>query len=314
MVERNEQKWVPFAWMGLELPIREEWRPLKFSGGWCKGAVIVGNGDAPCFRLAWERVDTERFRADRWLSQCRKRRPLGGVGKGIPRPVGFEEALWEQGATTPTGSRSSWSGYHPESGAVVEVVIDPESEHGEADALMAGHVLPGLRAVLAGRSHRIAAFGASFQAPEGLQIARWRFLLGDAVVQLERPVTGEQLTLRQVYPATLAVSRRSLTEWVSGARIFPDRRRTSVIEAMAPCQVEVGGRLLNGCCRSVRRAYAFPLGRLRAVRGWAVGVLDPEADRLYLAEHEARGEPSRALAEAALSRMGPITGGTAGSR
>lgn len=308
-MKQEEQRWLPFAWMGLEMPIREEWRPLKFSGNWAKGAVIVGNSDAPCFRVAWERVRPERFRPGRWLAERRKRRPFGVDGGRAPRPDGFDATLWAQDEKTRDGGRTSWCGYHAGAGVVLDVVIDPEAEQGVANEAMAEHVLPWLRAVPAGRSHPVAVFGAAFEAPAGFEIACWRFRLGDVVVQLERAAIGEVLTLRQVYPATLATSRQSLADWVTLGRIFPDRRRTQVLQPTTECRIDVNGRSLAGCYREMRRAYAFPLGKLRPVRDLAVGVLDSEVDRLYLVEHEARGEPSRALVERALAGMRPVLPG-----
>jgi hypothetical protein len=128
----------------------------------------------------------------------------------------------------------------------------------------------------------------------------WRFYSGDITLRLQGPRRA-RLTLRQVYPAAAALSRRSMDKWLY-AFPFKEHRRLPFGGA-TKWNFGKNGHTLHGLTRAGRKRFGFPFGFLAARESVAAALHDENGDRLLLAEYDAREPEKEAVIEAAMRGM-----------
>jgi hypothetical protein len=272
------------AWAGWQAPIPEDWRPLRIAGTWERGLIVLGDAEKAILQVKWWRPREKRFKPDRWFRR-RLRRMGGKADAGGPRPKDFPHAAWVKKYQPSAGGRGSlWYGYAPKAGLTLEVLIS--GAVGRRDRWLAtSRVLRSLKAGETGAPTRWSIYGASFEAPAGHLLCARRLKLGD--VALRFATRGERLTLRQVYPARLALVRRKLPLWLDFP-VFKEHRKFRAAGPDESWEIESFGRRLEGLRRTGRKRFPFPLGHVRA-RHTQAGVLhDEDLGRLLIAEHDTR--------------------------
>ncbi len=281
---------LPFAWAGWRLTVPEQWRPLKIEGDWQRGLVILGDGEAPRMQVRWWRP-SRRLDAERWLERqvrrwrCRAE-PL--TGAAALREAGFTHARWLPAARYRGGERPMWYGVAPDENLVIEAVLDPRAEAAKQRRL-AQRVLATLAPATMQTGTLIAAYDVSFEVPEGYHALEHRLHLGDFIMRFGHR-DGSQLTLRQVFPVTLALSRRSMAWWM---RTWPFKTLRPFAPAgeEADCTIEAGDRILRGIQQRGRKRLRFPLGWIGPRRSLRMAVTDEQLDRLLIGEWDTRREP-----------------------
>lgn len=243
-------------------------------------------------QVKWLRVSPEAFDAERWL-----RRRLGRVANlsagEAPCPQGFSKTAWV--SRRGEADATLWYGYAPTAGIVIEVVVGKRKQATEQRALAS------LRVFAHGAATRWAVFGSSFESPPGFALLDQRLQLGD-VALLFRSGDGSRLTLRQVYPAQLALARRDLADWLEFP-VFQERRRFRLADPVRDWKIHISGTEMAGALRAGGKRLPFPLGRFAPKKSIGAVVHDRALDRLLIAEHDAPGEPCEAVLAAALRSM-----------
>lgn len=292
------------AWMGWQMRVPADWRPLRIEGDWTRGYVIAGDASEPVLQVKWWRPGRERFDADRWITRRLKALRLRRGGAGGPtEPRGFTSTAWVPEDPLLESKRNllrMWYGYAELAGLVIEVAVSEDAPK-KAKREVWAKSLPSMTAYDAGGLTRWAVFGGSFESPAGYRLTGKKLLLGDLAVWL-RAKDGSQLTLRQVYPYQLAIGRRKLERWMD-VRPYKERRRYRSTDIAQVWRTRSFGRTLVGMKRIGQKRLPAPLGFCSPRRTMAVAVHDADLDRLLLAEHESPHEPDEQLLAAAIGRM-----------
>jgi hypothetical protein len=288
------------GWAGWRLRIPVDWRPLRVEGEWGKGAMIVGTGEEAAMQVKWWRPESRRFDAERWLHK-RVASVLGNVDPDAESPEGFPFCSLLPDYTTKDDVEGLlWLGYSPAGGVAVEIVAGGDALKKTVKTVRR-RVIPSLRSSAAGDATRWSIYGASFESPPSFCLTDRRLLLGDIAVRLSSS-GGRRLVLRQVYPATLALARRKMPNWMDFPP-FPERRRFRASGSDQDWSVNCYGRRLRGFRRLGRKAFPFPLGVFAPRFSYLAVAHDRELDRLLLVEYDARREESDVVVSRLVASM-----------
>ena len=82
------------AWMGWQMRIPPDWRPLRIAGEWARGKVIVGSANEPAMQIAWWRPNRKRFDPARWVRRRLRSLKVRDGGPDGPAPPDFSETAW----------------------------------------------------------------------------------------------------------------------------------------------------------------------------------------------------------------------------
>lgn len=290
------------AWMGWSLRMPKDWRPIHVIGGWDRGTLVAGDAGSVRLQIKWLRPGPEGVDAERWIARRLRRQRRGTTPEPRPpRPADFATSAWALGPAGRTGDAIVlWCGWAPAAGLLVEVAMPGRA--GSEPTRPLGELLASLCAVPAGAVVRTSVLGRSFEAPAGFRLVQWTLRLGDVCLRFEAK-QGGRLTVRQVYPARLALTRRTLERWLEASAHADPHRRLS---AESPQSLELAGSrgVLRGLRRNGWKRLRFPFGRVAAWNSVAAAVCDSENDRLLVAEYDARGAASESIVRTALVAMG----------
>lgn len=284
------------AWCGWRMDLPGSWYPLRIQGAFSKGAMMIGDGEKPVLLVQWKRVPSRGFDATHWM-RTRLKKQRVHASPQAPVPEGFDESAWMCGLELREGQvKSVWYGYCKAAGLLLELVTTNLGEGADPLGLLQ-QALAGLRPSGLEEPCRWSLFGTRFVSPPGFVLERYRLCSGDIALLL-RSGKQEQILLRQVYPAGLALSRRVLPGWMETPP-FIERRRQS---AVPPASVSAQG--MQGLLRSGWRRLPAPLGWCNPRFSIALAVVDSVQDRLRLVDHQHRQPQDDAMARWCLAQMG----------
>jgi len=263
------------AWQGLEVPLRDDWRPLRIEGGYSKGSVTVGDIEGPIFQVRWIRppkgADT-----DGWIKARRQSVAAGQESRGAPRPEGFDSVSWIKNlAVREESKKTVWWGRSPRANALVEILLT-NLRGTEVNTQFIKDSLPKLRVVPPSEDSWWRIYSARFFVPAGYRLARQRLATGDIALEFVRG-WGERLLVRQVYPAALALERRSMAGWLRDP-VFKEHRRFR-----RETEDRHEGRRIRW---TGWKRLPFPLGWITPRRCDSIILQNRDLDRLLIAESQ----------------------------
>jgi hypothetical protein len=222
MLERTSSDDNHLAWQGLEIPMRDDWRPLRIEGEHRKGSITIGDMDGPVFQLRWIRPPRDSDSSG-WIKARRLSVAGGQESRGAPRPESFESSSWIKNlAIREESKKTVWWGRSERSNVLVEILLTSLSGSGVNQCFLKS-ALPNLRVASPTEDNLWQIYSARFVIPAGYRLVRKRLAAGDIALEFVRG-WGEKLLVRQVYPAGLALERRSLQGWLRD-RVFKEHRR-----------------------------------------------------------------------------------------
>ena len=296
MTQTDQQIWV--AWAGWMLLVPWDWRPLRIEGEWQRGAMMLGDAEAPAVQIKWWRPEEKKFDAERWLKKrLKKVRAPVKQDEGAPHPKGFEHCVW---APESKDGRAFWYGYASEAGLMLEAVLNTNL-HKRIQRRIIAKVLPTLRACGREEETRWSIYGASFTAPPEYSLAGRRLQLGDVTLALKAP-KGRKLILRQVYPAQQALQRRSLENWME-MTLFKEYRKYKPDGDAKPWTIELNDREYKGVIKSGRKRIAWPFGFIMSRQTICCAINDPKLDRLMFVYHDDPTDAHEIVLQTALEGM-----------
>lgn len=203
------------GWAGLLMDCPINWRFARVQGHTRQGQIIMADHERPRFEISWGRVRRANYDGRHFaMKRLRKRTGLSNIEADVSEVKGssYKPLLWYK---DPNGKQDRYAGYHPISRRVVEIAYHPGSA--TDDKLVREYLMPGMRDQSAILPHHWAFFDVSFTAPAGFRYESSRLNLGDMRVRLisgTRVWNGPRITLGQIYPASLALQRQDVTQWV----------------------------------------------------------------------------------------------------
>lgn len=280
----SKKTWL--AWNGWRLRMPTDWRPLRVYGDAAKGNMVIGDAASAIMQIKWRRHRSARFDPQAWLA--RRARAMGADERASGGDhEGFSATAWLPAARSKRGARRSiWYGFAPGPALMIEIVVSPAVAPAIGRRIVP-RVLESLGARAASEPTRWAIFGSSFETPPGFAVAGQRLQLGDIALDL-RARGGRRLLVRQVYPAELALKRRSIEKWLS-VREFKERRVYRADAEPTPCSLEAGARRFEGLEHTGRKVLAWPLGFVAPLRVARIIAHDKELDRLLIAKYDRAG-------------------------
>jgi hypothetical protein len=289
------------AWQGWETRIPTHWRPLQIiEEKGRRGSVMIGDARQAVVLVKWWRPEDARFDADRWIRlRLRALNRHARPDADAPRSEDFDWSAWVRGAAIGKGGgeKTVWYGYARRAGLVLELVVNGAVAR-RLQEIVWRRVIPGLTAAAPGQPTHWSLYDVGFEAPPDFTLRQRRLQSGDIALEFGR--ARERLLLRQIYPATLALTRRPIARWMA-VYPFSEHRRFALHHEEAWGPDEAQDR--SGVRRAGRKRFPFPLGPLRPFVSDTVAWVDPHLDRLLLAEHLAPTAEHGKLAAWAVTRM-----------
>ncbi len=292
--------WLTFAWAGWSLRIPSEWRPLGIAGKRKEGSVLLGKGYHERMRVQWltPRWAPLGFRPKRWVrSQLRTMAGWGAIQDDGPDPEGFaERAFAPQGKRA--HHRAGWCGWHERAGLGVLVTLRTEDE--SAVGCIHERILPSLRASGSEEPTDWSLLEASFRTPAGMGLVGHQLNVGDLSIVVG--ARGRRMLVRQVYPADIALGRRTLENWLTYPPVQGVWRLGKDMD-FRDWSATVEGRRCEGLIRTVPKRVKFPMNWLPRRSSTAACVVDPQRNRLLMAEYDQRGLGDEAPVREAIEAM-----------
>lgn len=172
-----------------------------------KGMIVLADDDRPRIEISWERL---RKPADGERMLCRRFGSRAEAAEKLHNPAAAPMMLLRDADK----ERDRAIAYFPATQRVVEVLY----LHGNSreNLTIRQETLSGLVDQPADGDQRWAFFDVSFIAPAGFLYAEAKLNLGDMAVTLNRGTqefNAPSVTIRQIYPTKLALSRFPLEKW-----------------------------------------------------------------------------------------------------
>ncbi|MBI1337017.1 MAG: hypothetical protein GC164_08655 [Phycisphaera sp.] len=289
------------AWAGWRMEVPDDWRPLKLSGTPAKGNMIIGDSLCAFFSIHWERLKNgPMLDAQGWIAQRLKKQGLLPDNRP-PAAEHFSACTWSRGIQSEEDKQTTyWYGYAAPAELVIGVKVNgvlPDRELSQ----ITDHILPSLRTSPIDADSTWAMYDLSFIAPPGFTLDKRHLFTGDIAMEF-RKGRGESLLLRQVYPAELALKRRSFERWLEVYPFKEHRRLRRSTLTTEPWRYPKRERL-DGLWRFGRKRLGFPLGGVASRWTTALIAHDPTVNRLLIAEHLSTQEPDRGICEEAILSM-----------
>lgn len=263
------------AWHGLTIPMQDGWHPLKIEGNHQKGSIAVGDMTGPVFKLQWLRPP-KGYDGKMWVDKRRKSVAGNQESANPPRPESFEFVSWIKNlAIREESDKTVWWGCSKKSEVLVEVLLTNLRE-AEINQWFIENALPNLKVIPKDRDWPWKIYSVRCTVPSGYNLNKRRLAAGDIALEFERG-KKDRLVVRQVYPASLALERRSLSGWLED-RVFTEQRRLRHDSEQKHDNTSLK--------RSGRKPLPFPLGWMRPKRFASVIDCDQTLDRLLIVESE----------------------------
>ena len=263
------------AWHGLTIPMQDDWHPLKIEGEHQKGSISVGDMIGPIFKLQWLRPP-KGYDGRMWVDKRRKSVAGEHQSHNPPCPESFEHVSWVKNlAIRQEAEKTVWWGCSKKSEVLVEVLLTNLRER-EVNEWFLEHALPQLKVIPEGKEWPWKIYSVRCTIPAGYRLHQTRMAAGDIAFEFNRG-KSDKLLVRQVYPASLALERRSMIGWLKD-RVFTEHRRLRPED-----EKKHNASWLK---HKGRKPLPFPLGWLRPKRYTSVIDRNQELDRLMIVESE----------------------------
>jgi hypothetical protein len=203
---------------------------------------------------------------------------VGQLAADEAKPVPPIDSVWEcpllYTEPDPPG-RDVYSVYSPVSSRLLQVAYHAHRrEH-----ILAGSILPTLVDLPVDRAAQWSIFDLNCVIPGGMNLKSHRLNAGD--LGLTFADRFNEVTIRQIAVAQLALARQSLDAWIADQQKTGKRHHQPAGKVM-DCALTVRGRDLAGRVAHADRRWRYRLMWNLPRSYFTIGMHDPERDRLIL--------------------------------
>lgn len=241
-----------FAWQGWGVVVPIEWNAIRLEGDWDRGFALLADLSGPKLGLRWSASKTE---------------DVGQIGKLVKQAICGELgqlAESEAVADAPPGDwvggrrfcepeppgRDVWVGKSPASGRIVELIYHVDRR----DAVLAAELLPTLFDTAPTAETAWAVLDLSCRIPAGFRLVSQGLAAGDLRLTFEKG--RQRISVRQIGPARLALSRQPLEKWLE-QQLYPSRKFYKTEGKPAPVTIADAVSGLRQNQSKKRRAFLF---------------------------------------------------------
>lgn len=266
---------VVLGWMGCEMRLPPNMRLLSQSGNYRKGDIVFAGGDDTFASIRWQTRGARHLLKERPLKRtalrAAKRLGLSVTAADLNR---IEKSAGISGYEINTDCSRLRVGYS----SVTRRALILFTQKTPRDCMETFCETP------LGEWQKWSVFGVKFQTPPGFRVFRSELKLGSIMLDLQSKQGA--LTLRILYPGTLAVERMALMGWVEqGLKDFKGIYNTRTQ------RFKVDPDRVEGYCRpSVFTLFLLPW-KSRAMNAGA--CFERDANRLTIWYYRARSRVVR---------------------
>jgi hypothetical protein len=265
------------AWQGIQVPLMNDWRPLRIEGNYKNGAVTVGDQEGVVFILRWIHPP-KKYDAASWIEKRRKIVASGQLTENPPVPEGFDLTSWIKNlAIREETEKTVWWGYSEKSEILVEIILTNLTDRKKNEWFLKKS-LPKIKVTPIDEDCLWVIFSARFMIPAGYKLERHRLTVGDITLNFMKN-KSDRLFVRQVYPAKLALNRRSLPAWLRD-EVFTRHRHFKLLEDDKSIELKTK--------KSGLKILPFPLSWVSPHHCQRMIIENTELDRLLIIDAEWR--------------------------
>ncbi len=212
------------CWQGWRFSLPADWGPVKIEGDRRAGSMIIADLHDSRLAVRWSTPRKKYFDAAAWAMQAM----TGEVGKlaADASRTFAPGGAWTVGRLfvepEPPG-RDVWVGHSIVSGRLMQISYPSK----KVSSALAADVLAHLLDQPADQPMRWAIFDLQCAAPGGFNLLTHRLNAGDLALTFSSG--REQLTVRQIGPASVALQRQPLEAWARGhGRVWQKTHRPNI--------------------------------------------------------------------------------------
>jgi hypothetical protein len=237
LATRNSQL---LAWHGWRVAVPDAWNPVKVDGDWSAGLMLLADMHQAKLGIRWrtiKRGDPAKLATRALEAEVGRLAAKEATDFAMPT-----ESAWRVSKlyteSDPPG-RDIWFGWSNTSGRVIEIVHHVKRR----EATLAETVLPTVQDTPRDAEQAWSMFDLSCKSPPGWALQWYRLNAGDLTLAFTRK--RQQVRVRQVGPASLALARMKLDDWM-GQLDKAYRKIYRPAEDLADASLELPTRTIGG--------------------------------------------------------------------
>ena len=199
------------AWHGWRLSVPDDWNPVKVEGDAGAGLLLLADLERPRLGVRWKSL-SPKADAHAWALRSITEE-IGALAAAESRPT--NDPAWRGGLLytepDPPG-RDVFAAVSAATGRGVQIVHHTRHRQG-SDRRFADEILAHLSDTPADQPREWSIFDLTCRSPAGWRLQWYRFHAGDVTLAFARR-DRTRVVLRQIGPATLALSRQPLEAWI----------------------------------------------------------------------------------------------------
>ena len=246
----------------------------------------------------WWSVSEEGFDIEAWIDK-RRQSLFKEAAEDVDPPAvtGFDRTLWLAEAQSHGGGVTSvWYGYREQARLILEVVINDVAGE-EVVAVAKDLVLASMAASEPNAPIQWAIYDTRFESPAGYDIYDSMLNLGAMSLFLRKG--KERLMLCQFYPASMALAKQPLADWLETTALTGKWRGGKKDPDILECRVGPH----DGLRKERALSRPFPLDLLGKTHCLSIIAHDKGLDRLLMGEHIHLTQTDDRLIVDAIGRM-----------
>lgn len=272
------------AWNGWTFALPDEWSPVKIEGDWNKGSILIADFHSTRLAIRWQAVPRKKFNAQKWAQQA----IASEVGQlmlkqsveHVPSHSPSRRDTGTQGAFSvgrlfvepePPG-RDVWVGHSSVSNRLLEVVYQTKT----VSNALREQILPTISDQPPDAEQCWSIFDLSCRVGVGWTLQSKRLNAGDLTLSFAKK--NDTLIVRQLAPATLALSRQPLERWLDAQQQIWKKTYRLKGEIAPLASLEDSQCLTRAISRRRRFFYARWISRQRVT----IASHNVERDRVVL--------------------------------
>lgn len=253
---------------------------MKIEGNWDKGSIMIADFHSTRMALRWQVPPKRKFDARKWAEAAMSAEVgqlmLKESKEHVPGEIFSAGRLFTE--PEPPG-RDVWVGQSRVSHRLLEVVYQTKT----VSRVLRDQILPGISDQEKTAEQYWSIFDLTCTIPAGWVLRRQRLNAGDLTLSFEKK--NDALIVRQLAPATLALSRQPLERWLeSQQQIWKKTYRLK--GAIERVEVPEDDRTILG--RKIPRRRRFFLARWISPGRVTLVTHDVSRDRIVMVDASTR--------------------------
>jgi hypothetical protein len=264
------------AWQGWKLEIPHRWDPVKLEGDAAEGYALFADTLRPRLGLRWQTLKKKSDPAK--AVQLAMKNEVGTLAAEEARLIAPDNESWKSQhlfiEPDPPG-RDVYSVYSQVSNRLLQVAYHAHRrEH-----ILASVILPTLADLPLDRAAQWSIFDLNCIIPAGMKLQSHRLNAGD--LGLTFADRFNQVTIRQIAVAELALQRQSLDAWIIDQQ-KSTRRYHAPSEIFSDTTIEVNQQDFPARRTHSKKRLRYALLTAQPRTFTTLGLHDPARDRLIL--------------------------------